>query len=162
MNWGSCWFSPTSYSPYRYFGVNSHSIVSFKSCLNYVQQAALIYIQVNIGGHDRWFQCNVVTSLYPATQVTGDVPPECHRARPGAFLAAGRLRASPLWPDLNKVYPQKADDTLHNKTLLSRSERRKNITNSRYMMRLMSLPWVVFPSVAVNSYCSPALHSVFP
>lgn len=72
------------------------------------------------------------------------MPPERHRARPGAFIAAGRLRVSHLRPDLNKVYPQKADDTLHNKTVLSRSRRRENITDSRYMMRLMSLPWVVF------------------
>lgn len=137
----------TSHSPHRYFGVNSHPIVSFKSCLNCVQQAALIYIQVNIGGRDRWFlsvQCNAVTSLYRATQVTQDVPPARHRARPGAFRAAGRLRVSRLWPDLNKVYSQKADDTLHNKIVLSRGGRRENITDSRYMMRLMSLPWVVF------------------
>lgn len=54
---------------------------------------------------------------------------------------------SQLQPDLNKVYPQKADYTLHNRTMLSRSGTRKTITVSRYMMRLMSLPWVVFLQV---------------
>lgn len=39
---------------------------------------------------------------------------------------------------------RKTDDSLHNKTVLSRSRRRESITDSRYMMRLMSSPWVVF------------------
>lgn len=69
---------------------------------------------------------------------------------------------SQLQPDLNKVYPQKADYTLHNKTVLGKSGGRKNITDSRYMMRLMSLPWVVFLSASINTYCFPALHSVSP
>lgn len=39
---------------------------------------------------------------------------------------AGRLQVPHPWPDLNKVYPQKADNTVHSNTRISRRGGEKN------------------------------------
>jgi len=63
------------------------------------------------------------------------------------------------WPDLNKVYPQQADSTLHTNTRFSRRGERKkiHIIDSRNMMGLMSFPGVVF-----LSFCYVLLHPLLP
>lgn len=132
-------------------------VASCKSCRNCIEWAALICIQVNNGVRTPCLSwCKAI--WWPARIL----PLRSHRTHaPNATehfqSTVGSLQVPHPWPDLNKVYPQQADDTLHTNIRLSRRGRRKkkHIIDSRNTMGLMSFPTVVFLEFLLRTYCPP-------
>lgn len=104
-------------------------VASCKSCRNCIEWAALICIQVNNGVRTPCLSwCKAI--WWPARIL----PLRSHRTHaPNATehfqSTVGSLQVPHPWPDLNKVYPQQADDTLHTNIRLSRRGRRKKNTS---------------------------------